>query len=262
MIRPSLFLLVVAACSSALDEPPPMSTLAPNRANGRSASELMRDADAAWARRAHDGEAAAAQGFYVDAAAADEHRVDGLLGAMRAITFRIEDEAGAPRSELAKQEVELGQWCQRRAPTNPECDYRLAIALGHNAREHASTGLAAVGKMVELLHRAIATGPRLDDGGPHRVLGLLLLRAPSWPIGPGDTGAGLDEARAAIALFPDAPPNLLVLGEALEANDARAEARVAYSKALARATAARAAGLPEAASWMTQAQAGIAHASH
>jgi len=260
MMRAS-WLLFAAACTSALDEPPPVSALAPDRATGRSASDLVRDADAAWARRAHDGEAATAQALYLDAAAADDHRIDGLLGAMRAMTFRIEHDVAVARADLAKQEVELGQWCRRRAPGNSECDYRLAIALGQKAREQPSAGLDAVGKMIELLRRAIAAAPRLDCAGPHRVLALVLLRAPSWPIGPGDTSAGLDEARAAIALYPDAPANLLVLGEALEAADSHAEARVAYGKALAFASAARDAGDPEAPSWVAQAHAGIEHAS-
>ncbi|HTR52808.1 MAG TPA: hypothetical protein VMJ10_18970 [Kofleriaceae bacterium] len=260
-MKRALWLVAVAACSSALDEPPPLSALAPHRDNGRSASELMRDADAAWAKRGHPGQAAIAQSLYLDAAAADEHRVDALVGAMRAITFRIEHEPGVAKAELAKQEVELGQWCRRRAPTDAECDYRLAIALGQQARERPSTGMDAINRMVELLHRAIAMAPRLDFGGPHRVLALILLRAPGWPVGPGDNGAGLDEARAAVELFPSAPANLLALAEALDSTGAREQALATYRKALAEATAARDAGDPEGAGWVAQAHAGLEHAS-
>jgi tetratricopeptide (TPR) repeat protein len=248
--------LGMAACASAVHEPRPVSALAPGHANGRSADELVRAANAAWARRAEPHQAEIAQGLFLDAAAADPHRVDALLGAMRALAFRIEHEPAASRGKLAGPEVELGQWCQRRAPANPECDYRLAIALGQQARERPSTGKDALGRIVNLLHRAIAKAPRLDSAGPHRVLALVLLRAPAWPVGPGDPEAALAEARAAVALFPDAPENQLVLGEALAANGHADEARAAYGKAFALASAAH--GNPEAPSWVAQARAGMA----
>lgn len=246
--------LAVAGCAPALHEPRPVAALAPGRGGGRSADQLMRDADAAWQRRATPGQAAAAADLYLDAANADPRRVDGLLGAMRALGFRIEHEPGAARAQLAGEGVELGQWCQRRAPGNPECDYRLALALGQQARERTSTGRDALGKIVDLLHRAIARAPDLDSAGPHRVLALVLLRAPSWPLGPGDPEAALGEARAAAQRFPDAPENQIVLGEALAAGGARDQARAAYRRALALATAARAAGEAEAGQWVAEAQ--------
>ena len=248
-------LVCAAACSSAVSEPSPIAVYAPGRAQGRSADQLLGDASAAWARRGEPGQAEAAQGMYLDAAVADAHRVDGLLGAMRALSFRIEYEHGAPREKLATEEVELGQWCQRRAPTEAECDYRLAIALGQQARERPSTGHDAVGRMVDLLHHAIAAAPRLDAGGPHRVLALVLLRAPSWPAGPGDNEEGLAQARAAVQLAPDSAANQLVLGEALAANDQAGEAQAAYRKAAALAVAAG--RDPEAAHWLAEARSGI-----
>ena len=251
-------LAIAAACSSSMQEPPPLSQLATEPPSGRSATDLVREADAAFARRDQPNQAATAQRLYLDAAAADETRVDGLLGAMRAISYRIEHEQGAPRADLAKKEVELGQWCRRRAPNEPECDYRLALALGQQARERPSTGMDAIGKMVDLLKRAIKAAPRIDSAGPHRVLALVYLRAPSWPLGPGDTDAGLVEARAAVQLFPDAPQNQLAFGEALAATGKLDAGRAAYEKALALATAAQSAGDPEGAGWVAEARDGLA----
>ncbi len=256
--RPAALALTLVACASALHEPAPVASMAPGHANGRTPDQLVREADAAWARRGERGQAAAAQDLYLDAAAADQRRVDAILGAMKALSFRIERDAGMSREKLAGQEVELGQWCQRRAPASRECDYRLAIALGQQARERPSTGKDALGKIVDLLHRAIAGAPRLDSGGPHRVLALVLLRAPSWPVGPGDPEAALTEARAAVQLFPDAAENQLALGEALLANDATDEAGAAYATALALATAARDAGQPDAVNQIADARAGLA----
>jgi hypothetical protein len=251
--------LLAVACASALREPAAISTMASGRAAGRSVDELVREADAAWARRADPAQAEAAQSMYLDAAAADERRVDALVGAMKAIAFRVEREReAAQRARLVEQGVQLGQWCQRRAPSDPACDYRLAIALGQQARERPSTGKDALSRMVELLRKATAAAPSLDAGGPHRVLALVLLRAPSWPIGPGDPEAALEEARAAARLFPDAAENQLALAEALAKTEARGEARAAYDRALALASAARDAGDPDAERLRADAVAGLA----
>jgi tetratricopeptide (TPR) repeat protein len=251
-------LFLVAACASALHEPRPLAKLAPGHAQGRTADQLVAEANAAWVRRGEPGQAEAAQGLYLDAAVADVHRIDAVLGAMRAISFRIEHEPGAPKDELSEREVEVGQWCQRRAPAEPECDYRLAIALGEQARERPSTGKDAADKIVDLLHRAIARAPRMDSAGPHRVLALVYLRAPQWPIGPGDPEAALDEARAAVQIAPDAALNQLLLGEALAANGNPSEARAAYRKAEVLAAAASKAGDPEAAAWLAEARSSLA----
>jgi hypothetical protein len=228
--------------------------MAPGQANGRNAEELIAQANVAWARRAEPEQAFIAQGLFLDAAVADEHSAAAVISAMCAISFRIEHDPSADREALAVREVELGQWCQRRAPGEAECDYRLAIALGQQARERTSTGKDAMNKMVDLLHRAIARAPGLDRGGPHRVLALLLLRAPGWPVGPGDTEAGLEQARVAARLAPDAAENQLVLGEALAANDRAAEAHAAYQRAIELATAARKAGDPDAKNWLERTQ--------
>jgi len=255
-VRRTCAVLLIGACSSALNEPSPIARYAPGHANGRGARQLLADGDAAWAKRAEPGKAAEAQGLYLDAAVADGHAVDGLLGAMRALSFRIEYEKGVSKETLSTEEVELGQWCQRRSPAAAECDYRLAIALGQQAREKMSTGRDAMNRMVDLLHRAIAAAPALDDGGPHRVLALVLLRAPGWPAGPGDADEGLAEAKKAIALAPQSAANQLVLAEALVAAGEDDAARVAYQKAAKLAGAAS--RDPEAARQLAEAKSGIA----
>jgi tetratricopeptide (TPR) repeat protein len=249
--------ILVMACAHALHEPPPVSEISPGAPGSRDAAELLREADAAWRTRREPGQAAVAQDLYLKAAVADERGVEGLLGAMRAMTFRIERERDATiRGALAKQQVELGQWCQRRAPSAPACDYRLALALGQQARERPSTGRDAIDRMVKLLRRAIAAEPALDSGGPHRTLALVLLRAPSWPVGPGDPEAALKEARAAVQLFPDVAGNQLALAEALEKTDQPEPAHAAYERAATLAAAAVEAGDPDADRALAEARAG------
>jgi hypothetical protein len=112
--------------------------------------------------------------------------------------------------------------------------------------------------MVTLLREAIAADPRLDEAGPHRVLALVLLRAPAWPVGPGDPEQALKEAQAAAGLFPDAAENQLALGQALAANDRAPEARAAFSRAITLADRAAAEGDPDAPRWRDEARAALA----
>ena len=249
--------VLLAACTSALRQPRSVQAMAPPP-SGREVLELLREAEAAWARRAEPGQAAAAQDLYLEAAAAaDRSSAPAILGAMRAMTFRVEHEpAGEARARLAEEQVELGQRCQQVAPTEPACDYRLAIALGQQARERPATGVDALKRMHELLQKAIAAAPRMDEAGPHRVLALLLLRAPGWPLGPGDPQGALAEAREAARLHPEAATNQLALGEALEKNGDLRAARAAYERALERAEAA-ALDDPDAPGWGRDARAGL-----
>ncbi len=243
-------------CAHALHEPAPLPAAA-EHAGG--ATDLLRRAEAAWARRADPAEAAKAQELFTEAASADPKRVEGLLGAMRAASFRIERERdGSRREKLASEAVQLGQWCQRRAPEDPACAYRLAIALGEQAREKTSTARDALGRMVSLLREAIAADPKLDHAGPHRVLALVLAKAPGWPIGPGDPEQALREAEAAVKLFPERAENQLALGETLAKNGRAEEARAAYEKAAALAEQEETAGDPDAARRREEAKAALA----
>jgi Tfp pilus assembly protein PilF len=177
---------------------------------------------------------------------------------MEALAMMAEREpAAATREQLAEKGVDLGQWCRRRAPGNPACDYRLAIALGQLARERTAVARDALEEMVGLLRRA-AEEPRLDAAGPHRVLALVLLRAPGWPLGPGDPDAALEQARAAVALFPDAPQNQLALAEVLEKLERGEEAREAYARAAALAGRVDPALEPDSARWRDEAARGLA----
>jgi hypothetical protein len=212
----------------------------------------MGQAEAAFSRRPDAAQVRLAERLYTEAAAADPG-VDGLAGAVRVRAWLVEHtSSAAERLALATAAVEGGQWCQRRAPGSPVCDYWLAVGLGLQARERSATAKAGLKVMVAALRRAAAADPGLDQAGPHRVLALVLLRAPGWPLGPGDAESALAEARAAVALAPDHPPNQSALGEALLANGRAEEGRAALGRALARARAA--AGDPDAPDWIREAE--------
>ncbi len=147
-----------------------------------------------------------------------------------------------------------GETCDEAGPSTPTCDYALAVALGLQARDHPSTARGGLAQMVLLLRRAAQRDPDLDHGGPDRVLALVLLRAPGWPLGPGDPEEGLVVARRAAARFPRFAPNQLALSEALAANGEPGPSREAARRALALAEEAAAAGEPEAADWVREAR--------
>ncbi len=212
---------LAAGCSPALREPPSIATLAGKQvpATFSDAAALLQDADHLWAKRpdvAAVGEAAA---LYLRAAEADENDVAGLIGAARAKAWLTDHERDArQRSDLAVSAVQSAQWCQRRQPELVACDYWLALAVGLQAREVRVTADDGLKKMVAALQRAIDKDPEYDLAGPHRVMALVLLRAPAWPVGPGDVEAGLEQAKKAVALRPEFPPNSFALGEALAAS--------------------------------------------
>lgn len=158
------------------------------------------------------------------------------------------------RSAEVDKALDAGQRCEQVAPASPACDYALALALGVQAREHHTTATKGLKLMVELLQRATASDPKLDQGGPPRVLALVLVRAPGWPLGPGDPEAGLKAAQDAVALFPDHPPNQLALSEALLVNGEKPASTAAARRGLALAQAAAARGEPDASGWIRDAE--------
>lgn len=161
------------------------------------------------------------------------------------------------REDLATRAVHAGQWCMEVAPDSPACRYRLAIAVGVQARERPGTGLDAMPIMLELLQAAGSEDPGLDHGGPDRVMALLYLRAPGWPSGPGDADLGYQHAVAAAEIDPVHPPNRLVLGEALEALDRESEAIAAYVEARRLAGEQQESGGRDAREWLEESEAAL-----
>jgi hypothetical protein len=177
-----------------------------------------------------------------------------IAAGVHALARRIESEPSASRrAALSEEAVAAGQRCELAAPASPVCEYALAVALGLQARERPSTVREGLAQMAARLRRAAAAAPGLDRAGPDRVLALLLLRAPGWPVGPGDPEQGLAAAQRAAARFPDHAPNQLALAEALLANGEAAAGRDAARRALALAEAAEEAGDPDASGWRREA---------
>jgi tetratricopeptide (TPR) repeat protein len=262
-LAPAALIVLASGCASSLREPPPLAALGGPAPAGQipgaaDVDRLLRHAEADLTRRPDTAAVEQARELFLAAARADESRSEGLLGAARATAWLVDHEGdSARRVALATEGVQTCQWCVRRFPASPECRYRLALALGEQARERPATAIDALPRIVALLKEVIATAPHLDDAGGDRVLALVLLRAPGWPTGPGDPDSGLEHARKAVDLAPEYPPNWLALGEALAVTGRHDEARAAYRRAAELAQSRAAAGDPDAAGWAKQAAAGL-----
>ncbi len=159
------------------------------------------------------------------------------------------------RAELAAQAGSDAQACVARDPQAAACLYGRAVALGLTARVHPTHAGEFLSNMLDDLTRAESADSQYDEAGPARVRALVLIRAPGWPLGPGDIEAGLVAARRAVALRPQYPPNLLALAEALEKSGDAAGARESFTRARDAAAALTAAADRE--QWLHEADQGL-----
>lgn len=158
--------------------------------------------------------------------------VEQLAAAVAADVRRSDLEANSKiRDQLAADALQNAQACLARAPRAAACLYYDGVALGLKARVHPLQANEALKSMLETLASAESVDPAYDEAGPARVEALVLIKAPAWPLGPGDTEAGLAAARRAVALRPDYPPNVLALAEALAKTGDTRGAQDAYRRA-------------------------------
>jgi tetratricopeptide (TPR) repeat protein len=159
--------------------------------------------------------------------------VEGLAAAIQDTAQRSEHQSDSKtRVALAMQASVDADACVKLDPRAVACLYGSAIAMSLQARAYPTEGgLQLLNEILQTLTRAEAADPNYDHAGPARVQALVYLRAPGWPLGPGDADSGLDAARRAVSLQPDYPPNRLALAEAqLKTGDTKG-ARESYTRA-------------------------------
>jgi len=158
--------------------------------------------------------------------------VAGLAAAIESDAKRSDHESDSRiRGELAAEASRNAEVCLLREPQAAACLYGRAVAFGLAARAHPVHAGELLNNMLASLARAESADPNYDEAGPARVRALVLIRAPGWPVGPGDAEAGLAAARRAAALRPLYPPNLLALAEALAKTGDGSGARETYARA-------------------------------
>ena len=244
----ALLALALAGC-------PPARLVAGGVVPRDEAASTLAQAEVAYAHRPDATEVRRAVYLFRTAAASDVSRLEGTVGVLRSVTWLLEHGVREERAELVATGLSAAEQCQQRAPGRPHCDYWEAVARGLGAQESPATGLGELRPIMALLRRAEAAMPSLEEGGPSRALAMLLLRAPGWPVGPGDADAALVEARKALALGPQHPLNQLAEAEALAATGDVEGARAAYRRARGLGEQRAAAGDPDGADYALKAQA-------
>jgi hypothetical protein len=158
--------------------------------------------------------------------------VSSLAAAIEADSKRSDHETDSKvRADIAADAGQDADSCLALEPQAVPCLYYRGVAYGLQARAHPAHAGEYLNKMLDALVHADAVDPNFDNAGPSRVRALVLLRAPGWPLGPGDADAALVAARRAVTLKPLYPANLLALAEALAKTGDASAARDAYARA-------------------------------
>jgi len=108
--------------------------------------------------------------------------------------------------EVAEQAVALNR--------DPYSYYMLALNRGLWINNKGYDAIIHMGKFEDAIKNALPD-PDIDMGGPMRVIGLFYVRAPSWPVGPGNLDKALDYLSQAAEKYPSHPQNHLFYAEAL-----------------------------------------------
>jgi hypothetical protein len=188
-----------------------------------------------------------------------------LLAAVQADAERIDHtQDGSARAQLLAAATASARQCLAQAPNDAPCPYAQAQVLGLTAREHPLEAPSLLKQMLASLTKAEALDAALDHAGPARLSAVVLLRAPPWPLGPGDVDAATAAAQRAVKRDPGYPPNLIALAQAQSKADGAPQARATFN--LAQQAAQAWAGAPnqspdavaaERAQWLLAVQQGL-----
>ena len=106
------------------------------------------------------------------------------------------------------------KWAEHAMATGAYIDtassYYSSINMGLAVSDTIVAAVKNLGNLHRNIERAVSMDPDIDEGGPMRTLGYLLIRAPAWPTGIGDPDRGLILLEQAVTLYPAYPPNQLI----------------------------------------------------
>jgi len=108
--------------------------------------------------------------------------------------------------------------------------YLWAEAIGLRVRLQGATGAIHLHDLAAHAEHAYHFNRDYDEGAPQRLLGLVLVKAPGWPNGPGDSDRGLELLKDVVARFPTRAENHLYLADALLDFSRIQDAQTAYAR--------------------------------
>lgn len=141
--------------------------------------------------------------------------------------FWLADAAGAERERRAwfsQRGAEHAELAVAAQPRRVEGHYYRGVNLGYLARSRTVGALELLQPIYKSALAALGADEAFDHAGPLRLLGGVLINAPSWPASVGDPDEGVERLARAVQLAPEFPLNHLLYGEALLKVDRAAEA--------------------------------------
>lgn len=160
-----------------------------------------------------------------------EDRLELVIMQARVMQFMVESQA---------DENEIVRWCRcgdrlaetirDLSPERVEGHYYGAVFLGLRAQHQQFRASMWLDDLETFGRSAVEIDETFDDGGPLRFLGMLLVSAPAWPLGPGDSDEGVELLQHAVEVS-DYPLNKLLLARGLVENGDEGSACTALSEA-------------------------------
>jgi hypothetical protein len=161
---------------------------------------------------------------------ASPHHVGAALALARCAALRAEWES---EPNLLEQIAEVGIEAAKSAGApdhDPRAAYWMSVSLGLSIRLRGYAALPLLPTEMAALKTA-QKAPELEMGGPLRALGMLYLKAPGWPAGPGDLDEAVELLKTAAEAYPSHPLNHLYYADALREKGDGATATVELQRA-------------------------------
>ncbi|NOZ86265.1 MAG: hypothetical protein GXP49_08350 [Deltaproteobacteria bacterium] len=128
------------------------------------------------------------------------------------------------KHDAARRAYKIAELFMRKNPKKVQGYYYTAINLGLLVQSDPSEGISRLPDIIFALKKAVELDETFFHAAPRRALGAVFLKAPSYPSGPGDLDAALENLEKAVALAPRWPENWLYLAEAKLEDDSLKDA--------------------------------------
>ena len=193
---------------------------------------LIKEADAAWAAREHEGSGEQAIQLWQKALQSNPDSVDLYIKLTHACGRALRHtKSKAEQQQWADLAKDYGAKAVELAPNNPDALTMDGEALGQWARAHKGFhSLSAVRQAVNVLEKAVQIKP--DQAFAHMLLAEMYTRAPGYPISVGDKKKGFEHAKIGAALKNAYAINHLILARLYVERGQKEEARIELNRLL------------------------------
>jgi tetratricopeptide (TPR) repeat protein len=138
------------------------------------------------------------------------------------------------RQAYARKGIAMGREATEKTSKRVESWYYLALSLGAHAEIQGTPNRDTIREMREAIQWALALDNRYDDCGPHRFMGLLMVKSDAYPLyAVGTIKEGLEHLKKAVEMCPDYGENHLAYAEALKDDGQHDLARAELEKVIA-----------------------------